>query len=87
MTASLLMHRWRLNELMARYRIGTNELAEQMGYLPQSVSKLRGKDSMPRLDGDALANLCDSINRVIKKKGGTDVVSPTDLIEYSFEDR
>ena len=87
MTASLLMHRWRLNELMARYRIGTNELAEEMGYLPQSVSKLRGKDSMPRLDGDALTNLCDAINRVIREKGGTDTVFPADLIEYSFEDK
>lgn len=81
----LIMHRWRLNELMARYRIGTNELAEELGYLPGSISKLKSRDDMPRIDGETLANLCDAMNRIIHARGITEVVTPGDLIEYSFD--
>ncbi|MCT7981575.1 helix-turn-helix domain-containing protein [Laspinema olomoucense] len=81
-----MAHRWRLNEVLARYRVGTGELADQLGYVPQSVSKLKAKDTMPRIDGDTLAAICTAINKILREKGISDTITPGDLIEYVFDD-
>jgi DNA-binding Xre family transcriptional regulator len=56
--------KWRLREVMARYNIKSVHLAKQLDISPNAVSSLRKAKTMPRLDGNALNNLCNALNRL-----------------------
>lgn len=79
-------HRWRLNELMARYLIKASDLAKQLGYSKQAIGNLKNRDDMPRIDGERLSKLCDALNILILKSGVPGVIiTPADLIEYHWQ--
>lgn len=73
--------KWRLREVMARYRIKGIDLAKEMGISTNAVSNLRNSDTMPRLDGDALNNLCNALNKLALGLG--EEITPSTLIDYS----
>ncbi len=74
--------RWRLNEVMARYRIKGGDLALFMGVSDNAISNLRKARTMPRIDGNRLTQLCDGLNELAKDS--EKIITPTDLIEYNF---
>ncbi|MGA1133298.1 MAG: helix-turn-helix domain-containing protein [Prochlorotrichaceae cyanobacterium] len=73
------MIRWRLNEVMARYRVLAKDLADFIGVSSNVISNLRKSDNMPRLDGERLEQLCIGITK-LSKIGAN--VTPYDLIAY-----
>ena len=68
--------RWRLPELMARKRITNEELAAKLGINRVSVSRLKNTDTMPRINGDTLNQICLALE-----------VTPADLLEFIPEDQ
>ena len=80
------MLRWRLGEVMARARITNRELAKVVGLHESSVSRMKTAETMPRIDGEALGHLCNSLNHIYRHKGVKIVVSPADLFEYIPEE-
>lgn len=54
--------RWRLNILMAERRMTNKDLGDRIGRHEVSVSRLRVRDDMPRLDGNELEALCNALN-------------------------
>lgn len=54
--------RWRLNILMAERRLTNKELGDRIGKHEVSVSRMRARDDMPRLDGAELDVLCGALN-------------------------
>lgn len=77
----LTLIKWRLREVMARYRIKSIDLAKEMGISPNAVSNLRKSDTMPRLDGESLNNLCNALNTLAL--GLEEEITPTTLLDYS----
>ena len=73
--------RWRLREVMARYHIKGVDLASQLGVSGNSISNLRNSKSMPRIDGDALNNLCNALNKLALDLDRE--ITPSTLIEYT----
>ena len=73
--------RWRLREVMARYKIKAKDLAHELQQSPNSISNLRNSDTMPRLDGDSLNNLCNALNRLAPDASVE--ITPMTLIDYS----
>ena len=72
--------RWRLREVMARYKIKAIDLAQAMGLSANSVSNLRKSDTMPRIDGDSLNRLCNCLNKLALDLDQE--ITPVTLIEY-----
>ncbi|MBO3461201.1 helix-turn-helix transcriptional regulator [Aetokthonos hydrillicola Thurmond2011] len=72
--------KWRLREVMARYNIKSVDLAKELNISPNAVSSLRKAKTMPRLDGNALNNLCNALNRLAEDLD--EEVSPMTLIAY-----
>jgi DNA-binding Xre family transcriptional regulator len=79
MTQTLI--KWRLREVMARYRIKAVDLAEEIGVSPNSVSNLRNSESMPRLDGSSLNYLCNAL--IMLAINLEEVITPITLIDYT----
>ncbi len=73
--------RWRLREVMARYKIKAKDLAKELGQTPNSISNLRNSDTMPRLDGYSLNNLCNALNNLAPNI--QQEISPMTLIDYT----
>jgi len=72
--------KWRLREIMARYNIKSVDLAKELNISPNAVSSLRKAKTMPRLDGNALNNLCNALNKLAEDLD--EEVSPMTLIAY-----
>jgi putative transcriptional regulator len=66
------MIHWKLHEIMASKRKRNIELAKALGITPASVSRLRKKDSMPRLSPELLNGVCAFLE-----------CQPGDLLVYS----
>lgn len=66
------MIQWRLRQVMADRKITNRALAGQIGLHETSVSKLKQRDDMPRIDGGLLDKLCLVLN-----------CNPSELIVYS----
>lgn len=79
MTQTLI--KWRLREVMARYRIKAVDLAQEIKVSPNSVSNLRNSESMPRLDGSSLNNLCNALNKLAINL--EEEITPITLIDYT----
>ncbi|WP_256478845.1 helix-turn-helix domain-containing protein [Chroococcidiopsis sp. CCMEE 29] len=73
------MIRWRLNEVMARHRVLAKDLADFIGVSRNAMSALKKSESIPRVDGERLEQLCIGITK-LSKIG--EKVTPYDLIEY-----
>jgi DNA-binding Xre family transcriptional regulator len=76
--------RWRLNEVMARHRVLAKDLADFVGISRNAISNLKKFDTIPRVDGKKLEQLCIGIT-ALSKIG--ERVTPYDLIEYIAEDK
>ena len=77
--------RWRLNEVMARYFIRVDYLAERMGIAAQSLSNLKNRTDMPRIDGNRLCKLCDELTLMARETEPGVTITPHDLIDYDPE--
>ncbi|PSB60672.1 hypothetical protein DSM107010_61800 [Chroococcidiopsis cubana SAG 39.79] len=66
---------------MARYHIKAIDLAKEMGVSANAVSNLRKSDTMPRLDGDSLNNLCNALNKLALNLD--EQITPISLIDYT----
>jgi len=66
------MIQWRLRQVMADRNITNRALAGQVGLHETSVSKLKQRDDMPRIDGGLLDKLCSALD-----------CEPSELIVYS----
>lgn len=73
--------RWRLREVMARYHIKAVDLAKEMGISANAISNLRKSDTMPRLDGESLNNLCNALNKLGLNLN--EEITPITLIDYT----
>lgn len=76
------MLRWKLREVMARAKITNRELATALNVHETSVSRMKTADTMPRIDGDTLDNLCNCLIKLYKEKGINEIVMPADLFEF-----
>lgn len=75
--------KWRMCEIMARYRISNKELAQELGRSPTSISHLKNSDTMPRMDGHELGALCLALSRLASLDTGKQVcITHLDLFEY-----
>jgi DNA-binding Xre family transcriptional regulator len=75
--------RWRLNEVMARYRIKGSDLAERLKISNNAISKLKNAKTMPRIDGDRLNTLCNALNKLAENAENLDTeITPAMLLEY-----
>ena len=72
--------KWRLNEVMARYRIKGNDLAAYLGVSGNAISNLKNARTMPRLTGEKLNTLCNGLNELAQDKERE--ITPADLIDY-----
>lgn len=82
MTQTLI--RWRLSEVMARYRIKGSDLAERLEISDNAISNLKSAKTMPRIDGDRLNALCNALNKLAE---GLDAeITPAVLIEYARDE-
>jgi putative transcriptional regulator len=66
--------RWKLNEVMARKRIKSKDLAERIGITEVSLYRLRKTDEMPRLTPERLNSICRFLN-----------CQPGELLEYELD--
>lgn len=78
----LMPTKWRLNELMARHRVGGIALAKKLGITPNAVYSLKNAEKMPRIDGDRLDEIAAAIT-ALSKIGET--VRGVDLLENRDE--
>lgn len=79
-------YRWVLREFMARYKVKTLELAEEMKTYSPAISKLRSFDTIPPIGGEKLTELCEALETIIRSKGVDKAVDLSDLIECDREE-
>ncbi|MBN3948384.1 MAG: helix-turn-helix transcriptional regulator [Nostoc sp. NMS7] len=65
---------------MARHKIKAIDLASELGMHPNSVTRMKNADTLPRMDGDSLDNLCKALDKL----SGTQV-TVTDLLERVYD--
>ena len=58
------MIRWKLNEVMARYRITGAALARELQVRDATVSNLRTSESMPRINGEKIEELTTALTKL-----------------------
>ena len=54
--------RWKLREVMARKKVTNRALAKSLGMHEGSISRLKGLDEMPQIDGKTLSKLCQILD-------------------------
>jgi len=81
MTQTLI--RWRLAEVMARHKVSSKDLALELDISSNAVGNLKSADTMPRIDGKRLEQICDAISKLSRI---SERVSPHDLLEWKPED-
>ena len=69
------MIRWKLRQVMADRQMTNRALAEAIGVHETSISNLKRRDTMPRVDGEMLDGLCKAL-----------ACTPADLITYTDDD-
>lgn len=68
--------KWHLRRIMAEKRWTNRALANAIGLHETSVSNLKNRDTMPRIDGNTLSALCATLE-----------CDPSDLIEFVADDK
>lgn len=56
--------KWKLAEVMARYKISGTTLAKSLGVGTNAISNLKNATTMPRINGDRLNELCSQIEEL-----------------------
>ena len=77
---------WRLNELMAKYDIKGVDLAAKLQISTNAVSRMRRAKDMPGFSGKRLGQLCDALNDLIKESGQNAIITPAELLSYTYSD-
>ena len=72
---SVPMIRWTLRQVMADRQVSNKALADALGIHPNSVSNMKRRNDMPRIDGTLLDGLCKHLQ-----------CTPHDLIAYVRDD-
>ena len=54
--------RWKLREVMARKKITNRALAKVLDMHEGSISRLKGLDEMPQIDGKTLSKFCQALS-------------------------
>jgi putative transcriptional regulator len=76
LSAPIMTIKWKLYQLMFERRISNATLAEQTGFHPNTISKLKNLREMPdRLERNTLDKLCKALK-----------VRPSDLLVYEAEE-
>lgn len=68
---------------MAEKNISNKELAESSGLHRVTISKLKRTDELGQITGETINSVLNGLNRLYKEKGGSKVLTPSDLIEYT----
>lgn len=76
--------RWRLAELMTRYRVQGRDLATYLQISDNAMSSLKNAESMPRIDGQRLISICQGLNQLGQNRER--IITPYDLLEFSEEE-
>lgn len=74
------MLRFKLAEIMAKYRITGEKLRDKIGLSKQGMSNLKNSDKLPEIGSDRLCQLAKSISELSGHR-----INPLDLIEYTEE--
>ena len=62
------MLRWKLKEVMARYNITNNALAQELDMRPASVSNWRNSKTIPSVGGERLFQICEALSKLSGKE-------------------
>jgi putative transcriptional regulator len=54
--------RWKLRQIMADRQITNRDLARAVGMHETSISNLKRRDDMPRVDGELMDKLCRALD-------------------------
>ena len=73
--ASPSMIRWTLRQVMSDKRMTNRALADLVDLHETSISNLKRRDDMPRIDGELLNKLCQALD-----------CTPVDLIQYTKDE-
>jgi DNA-binding Xre family transcriptional regulator len=71
------MLRWRLAEIMARYKITNKALVEILNMSLTAISNLKNSDCLPELNSNKLCNISRALSSLTGIK-----ITPFDLMEY-----
>lgn len=74
--AATRMIRWTLRQVMSDRQMTNRRLGELVGLHETSVSNLKRRNDMPRIDGDLLNKLCLHLDCI-----------PSDLIVYVIDEK
>lgn len=66
--------RWKLRQVMADRQMTNRALADALRVHETSISNMKRRDDMPRIDGDTLDALCKALK-----------CEPSDLISYEAD--
>ena len=81
-----MLIKWHLAEVMAKYRIQTKELAAKTGIQPSSISNLKSKEVMPKIDGHRLGAIVSALNACLEDHNNPCRITVTDLISWDDND-
>lgn len=54
--------RWKLRQLMADRQISNKDLAEMVGVHPNTISRWRSANEMPKVDSSEVTKICNALN-------------------------
>jgi putative transcriptional regulator len=58
---AITLVKWKLRQLMADKRIGNIELANSLGVHPNTISRWRTVDEMPKVSGAEIDGICKAL--------------------------
>jgi len=74
--------KWKLRELMERYRVTNKELGSKVGRHEGSVSRLKSAEKLPKLDSDDIEGIAKGLTEVLRDRGIDITVSSQDLLGF-----
>lgn len=78
---------WKLKAFMDKYRITNRELSSRLGKHENSISRLKNKATMPKIDGGELNNICSALEECLQELGVPKPVEIEDLVEFISDNR
>ncbi|NET08270.1 MAG: helix-turn-helix domain-containing protein [Merismopedia sp. SIO2A8] len=76
------MMKWKLAELMARHRVTGRDLAKKIGKHENSITRLKGETSMPKISGEDLETLLLGIEELAEESTKNRPLQLSDLLEW-----
>lgn len=74
--------KWRLRDVMERYRVTNKELGDRLGRHATAISRLRQAEKLPAIGSDDIEELADAISKLLHERGIDDQVTAKDLIGF-----